>query len=97
MTEQEQKLLNEFRDRLEQLLSRVDGLKEEKLQLLDQIRELEGTVRELEEEKESLERKYDHLKLAKTLSASDGETKDAKDRINKLVREIDKCIALLNK
>jgi hypothetical protein len=41
--------------------------------------------------------KYENLKLAKMLVASEEENKDAKSRIQKIVREIDKCIALLNK
>jgi hypothetical protein len=37
------------------------------------------------------------LKLAKTVAGSDEKTLDIKAKINDFVREIDKCIAILNK
>lgn len=37
------------------------------------------------------------LKVAKSLGDSDGKSTETKLKINELVREIDKCIALLNK
>jgi hypothetical protein len=45
---------------------------------------------------EELERKFDTLKLAKAMLGSDVSSHDAKIRVNRIVREIDKCIALLN-
>ncbi len=44
----------------------------------------------------SLEAKLNTLKMAKTLSKTNG-TFDAKTKVTYLVREIDKCIALLNR
>ena len=44
-----------------------------------------------------LEKDYETLKFAKSITASSKDTHDAKIKINKLVREIDKCIGLLNK
>ena len=41
--------------------------------------------------------KYNKLKLAKRLLASSGDSHDAKIKINRIVREIDKCVALLNR
>jgi len=37
------------------------------------------------------------LKIAKSITTGDEESQEAKQKINKLVREIDKCIALLNR
>ena len=39
---------------------------------------------------------YSNLKLAKMIEISDSELKGAKQRISKLVREINKCIGLLS-
>ena len=39
---------------------------------------------------------YKNLKQAKIISSSESETGDTKRRLSKLVREVDKCIALLN-
>jgi len=43
------------------------------------------------------ELKFDNLKLAKVIASSDESTHDAKIKVNRIVREIDKCIALLNR
>ena len=39
---------------------------------------------------------YSNLKLAKMIEISDSELKGAKQRISKLVREVNKCIGLLS-
>ena len=39
---------------------------------------------------------YKNLKQAKIISSSDSEIGDTKRRLSKLVREVDRCIALLN-
>jgi predicted nucleic acid-binding Zn-ribbon protein len=97
MTELEKNLLVGFKLKMERLIAKHEALKQEKQQLLEQIGTLESTVKQLHQENNSLELKYENLKLARMLAASDDEKKDAKSRIQKLVREIDKCIALLNK
>ncbi|MBV5315161.1 MAG: hypothetical protein JZU47_17795 [Prolixibacteraceae bacterium] len=97
MTDQEENLLVDFKLKLKQIVAKQEMLKREKSQLLEKIGNLEGTIVELRQENSLIEQKYENLKLAKMLNASEDENKDAKNRIQKLVREIDKCIALLNK
>ena len=43
-----------------------------------------------------LEDMYANLKSARIISINDNELKDTRQRLMKLVREVDKCIALLN-
>ena len=47
-------------------------------------------------EKNQLENQYSSLKNAMTISLDGGDVKATKQRLSKLVREVDKCIALLN-
>ncbi len=58
--------------------------------------ELKQTIEEKEKKIKEIENKYNTLKLAKTLTAANQDVSGVKGKINKLVREIDKCIALLN-
>lgn len=97
MTDQEKDLLINFGFKVKQIIGQQEALKQEKRQLLDKITNLEESINKLRSENQSLEKKYENLKLAKMLIASEEENKDAKSRIQKIVREIDKCIALLNK
>lgn len=96
MTDSEKNLLMEFKHKVMQVIARHDLLKQEKRQLLGKIGGLEENIHQLNQENRLLEQKYENMKLARMLAASDDENKDAKSRIQKLVREIDKCIALLN-
>jgi len=96
MTDQEKNLLINFEYKVKQIIAKHEALKQEKQQLLAKNKDLEESINQLRRENQVLEQKYENLKLSKMLIASDDETKDAKSRIQKLVREIDKCIALLN-
>ena len=97
MTDLEKNLLIEFKHKVKQMIAKHQMLNQEKAQLLGKIGGLEETIYQLRQENQILEQKYENLKLAKMLVVSDDDNKDAKNRIQKLVREIDKCIALLNK
>jgi len=97
MTDQEKKLLMDLNVKVKQIIAKQETLKHEnQLQLL-KIEDLDSNLHKLRQENSLLEQKYNNLKLAKMLVVSDEDNKDAKNRIQKLVREIDKCIALLNK
>jgi len=97
MTDQEKNLLINFEFKVKQIIAKHEALKQEKSQFQAKTKDLEELINQLRKENQILEQKYENLKLAKMLVASDDENKDAKNRIQKLVREIDKCIALLNK
>ena len=96
MTEKDQYLIDEFKTRLRLLIGKQNRLKDENKQLRDQLKGMQGELDVVRSENEILVKKYENLKLAKIFSASDDEKQDAKQVLNKIVREIDKCIAQLN-
>ena len=61
-----------------------------------QLEEKETMIGQLEASKKDLEARYTNLKMARTISLYDKDIKDTKQRLASLVREVDKCIALLN-
>jgi hypothetical protein len=71
---------------------KADGelLKEEKERLSEQISLLSIS-------NQDLTKKVEDLKFAKSLAGANEDSHEAKIKINRLVREIDKCISLLNK
>lgn len=79
-----------------QLMRRCDTIKEEKGELERMIGERDTTISTLRQELGELNVKYQNLKTARSLAFGEGDTRDARNRFNKLVREIDKCISLLN-
>ena len=61
------------------------------------IKDLTQTIRQMEEEYRILNTKYTDMLTATTIAFADtGERKEVKRRLSGLVREVDKCLALLN-
>ena len=73
-----------------------DELKQENADLKHLLMQKEQEILQLEQSKKELEVQFTDLKMARTLSLYDKDIKDAKQRLSGLVREIDRCIALLN-
>jgi len=77
-------------DRMKALQGENDRLKHELASLKSGISEKETRIAALTEE-------YNRMKLAKSVVAASGEKAEMKFRVNEMVKEIDKCIALLNR
>ncbi len=96
MTEDDKRLLNSFEGKLRHILFLYDELKKENAELNEALSQKENRIQELEDSVNELEVRYRNLKMARMISVNDSEIRDTKQRIAKLVREVDKCIALLN-
>ncbi|MDR0713377.1 MAG: hypothetical protein LBF89_03845 [Bacteroidales bacterium] len=84
-------------ENIKRLLSVANDLKDSNLQLEQQVEELSETIRIKDLEIEELASRYQNLMLAKTITLTAEDVKKVKLRINEMVRDIDKCIALMNK
>jgi predicted nuclease with TOPRIM domain len=91
-----EKTLATFETRLRQLLLRFQELKKENGELYAIIEENEKTVNELHAKLEQQQNDYNSLKMAKMIEITDGNLVDAKDRLSKLIRDVNKCIAILS-
>ncbi len=91
---EELKLLNK---KLDELLNRYENLKNENQNLRKSEGELKGILQEREERIKELEIRYERVKLSGALLGDGGNAGEARKRINELVREIDRCVALLNR
>ncbi len=97
MTEEDSLLLDDLKANTQNLFNEFGRLENEKKNLEEQLAELEQKFEKLNREKSELRKKIDKLIIANQLLSQTEENRAAKMKINKLVREIDKCIALLNK
>jgi len=97
MTEEERLFLVDLKANTKQFFKKYNELEEEKLQLEEKVNVLNQQIGQLNQEKSELSQKIEHLKLASHILSGVDENREAKQKINKLIREIDKCIALLNK
>lgn len=73
-----------------------DELKQENATLKQLLAEKEEELKRVEDSRKELEAAYTNLKMARTISIHDKDISDTKQRLSRLVREVDKCIALLN-
>ena len=96
MAEDDRKLLIGFEGRLRHFIYLYAELKKENLSLRQLLSEKEAEIDRLNNRIKELEDMYANLKSARIISINDNELKDTRQRLMKLVREVDKCIALLN-
>ena len=96
MTEEDRKLINSFEGKLRHFMFLFDELKQENADLKLLLRQKEEEIKLLEQSRKELEARYTDLKMARTISLYDKDIKDTKQRLTSLVREVDKCIALLS-
>lgn len=95
MTAKEHELIQLLETRVGQLLQQDEALREQFRALEAKIAERDGQIAELERQKQDMKAQYDNLKVARILELSDSDTRNARQKINRLVRDVDKCIALL--
>ncbi|WP_299060562.1 hypothetical protein [uncultured Polaribacter sp.] len=84
-------------DKLKNLLSNYEFLKNENEILLQNVNNLQHQLFETKQLLAAQKKEYDVLKIAKTIEGSSTNTRDTKLKINALIREIDKCIIQLHK
>lgn len=96
MSEKQEKLLANFELRMKQLMFLCDSLREQNSALQEELRNKNATIENLNTDVLQLKKQYDNLKFAKAFSSGNqDEMQSAKQRLSKLVRDVDKCIALL--
>lgn len=96
MTEEDKKQLNTFEGKLRHFMFLYDELKKENASLRQLLSEKEAEIQRMESCIKEAEAQYTNLKMARIISINDNELRDTKQRLARLVREVDKCIALLN-
>jgi hypothetical protein len=79
------------------MISVIEKLKAENLSLKNELEQASNYLKNKELDCHDLHVKYENLKLAKVIQLSGGDLHDAKIKVNRIVREIDKCISLLNR
>jgi len=95
MTESE-KVLATFQTRVRDLIRRFQEMKKENEELYAMIEESEQQIKQLQARIAQTERDYQSLKMAKMMEISDGDLEGAKERLAKLIRDVNRCIALLS-
>jgi len=91
-------IFSSLRQRIRSIISLYEEQKGKVSELQKKNTDLQHQVVILESKLDDLDKKYENLRIAKVLSSVPGEdVHETKVQVNRIVREIDKCIALLNR
>ena len=87
----------QLKDKCIRLIDRYEQTRAEAVRLNQEIVSLKEELQREQEFITVLKEKNKRLQLAEAFKASSEDTNDAKMKIGRIVREIDRCIALLNR
>lgn len=96
MTNKYDELINAFETKLRKLISEYESLREQNEQLKAALERKQEDLMQAHQQILEIRNSYDRLRVARNLGVTEEERVESKRRINKIVREIDKCLALLN-
>ena len=95
--------MQEDNDILRRLTTKVRLLVFQHKETMEEVANLKQMLKEKDDETKALQQQiaqlrvdYEHLKLDKKIATSDGDVVKAKAKISKLIRDVNKTIALLN-
>ena len=91
-----EKTLATFETRVRQLILRFQELKKENEELYAMVSKNEQAINDLQAKLAQADSDYETLKMAKMVEITDGDLESAKARVAKLIREVNKCIAILS-
>ncbi|MBQ1883672.1 MAG: hypothetical protein II165_01520 [Bacteroidales bacterium] len=95
MTNEKENILNEFKGKFKQIVALCDRLREENTALRAKKESLEKELNNKADEITVLNSKYENLKTLNSLISGDN-SHDTKIKLNRIVREIDRCLSLID-
>lgn len=93
--EQAKDLVSRINEQVLELLGRHQSLRRERTDLQTRNAELQETIEKLNTEIDQLKEQIVKLKISKSLTDKE-DSKEVKAKVDELLREIDKCVGLLN-
>ena len=92
--EAESKTINQFATRVRQMILQYQSVAKQNEDLCRQVAEQQQRIEKLEAQLQRND--YESLKLARMVEITDGDMQAAQKRLAKLIRDVDKCITLIN-
>lgn len=88
-------MLETVKQRIQQLIAAYEAEKVERERLQGLLEQSDAQNEAYRKQITELERTIDNLKLADAFKASGADSAEAKKKIDRLIREIDRCISLM--
>ena len=94
MTQNEQTLAT-FETRVRQMILRFQEMKKENEELYQMVSKNEQDIKTLQGQLAQAANDYNALEMARMIEITDGDLQGAKERLSKLIRDVNKCISIL--
>ena len=91
-----EKTITLFTTRMRQMMIRYEETKKENSDLYAMVDERDARIKQLEAQLAQARNDYNSLKLARMIEVTDSDVENARKRISKLIRDVNKCITLLS-
>ena len=88
-------MIGKLKERIQQLIALYETERAERIRLEAELEKSESQNGEYVKQITQLERTIDNLKLADAFKAGNADNAEARKKIDKLIKEIDKCITLI--
>ena len=96
MTKEEERILHKFEAKVRTLVEKYSALKRENDDLYALVDERDKQIQALTAEKQQADNTLANYKAGRMLELSSGDIEEGRRRVAAMIREVDKCIALLN-
>lgn len=91
-----EKTLADFQTRVRQMILQFQEQKKENGRLQALVEEQATEIGELKARVTQADNDYNSLKMARMLEITDGNLDEAKERLSRMIRQVNKCIAILS-
>ena len=88
-------MINKLKERIQQLISAYETEREQRIRLEADLARSETQNEAYRKQITELERTIDNLKLADAFKSGNTDNVEARKKIDRLIKEIDKCITLM--
>ncbi len=90
-------ILEELKGKIKKMIILLQRYTTENNALREELKKKDEEIKKNKMELKDLETKYETLKLAKSISGAGPGNEGARDKINLIIRDLDRCIGLLNR
>ena len=88
-------MIEKLRQKIQELISVYETEKQERIRLESELEKATTQNKVYKEQITELERTIDNLKLADAFKSGNADNTEARKKIDRLIKEIDKCITLM--
>jgi len=96
MSVESQIIIQKLKGHIEQIISKYELALSENISLKEELEKYKTDLDNKNNKIKELEQKVELMQLGDAFKASSEDVKEAKKKIARIVREIDKCISMLN-